>query len=83
MYDWNFAKHRDNTDSVPPHPNLPARHTDCGLGLFDSGELDNSGTLGTGAVVEDLGLLNITSGFKQLDEIVIKGGPRKLLSSLE
>ena len=40
--------------------------------LADLGELDNTSTLGTCTLEQDLGELDLTSGLEELDEILIR-----------
>ena len=52
--------------------------TDGSLRLRDLPELDNTATLGAGALEEDLGELDLAGRLKQLDEVFVRGRPRQL-----
>lgn len=48
------------------------------LGLLDRAELDDSGALGTTALEEDFGLLDLARRLEELDQVLVAGRPRKL-----
>lgn len=80
MYDWNLAKTQGASLAwVTPNQSFWQR-TNGGLRFLYRRELDNTGTFRARAVVKNFSLFNISSGFKQLNEVIVEGGPRKLFT---